>query len=236
MDSASTNAVALLAGIQGSMPQKATSLNAVASTRPDTAVSLVCAVDTWFMLVGTATTLAVTAPADPHGGLPGCESPRHIEDVSAPGVMCRGKRGQKRLAFRRRITSTTFLRFMNLTSDMVRHLDLDPDSLARVVHTDRRSVQVAVGEQTNLTSTACRSPSQCHPTFQCEMRLRDGAGRVWPMTYEATTSSNQYHRRLAQGWREFCRHHEVRVGDAVDFRRRLPGEGVDLTVKVVRRR
>jgi hypothetical protein len=236
----STDATRLSVSL-GAVPNKMIVHPTASPPKLGASVQLMPLAGAWFMLVGVVTTLGLTVKQ------PGCalsktgahQSVGGESKFEAPqGVSAlRVKRAQAKREgipppVRRRITSTTFLRFMNLTSDMVRHLDLEPDrlSLACVVHTDRNRgpVQVAVGEQTK--------PPQHRPNFRCELRLRDGARRVWPVSYEATESSNQYHRRLVQGWRELCKHHGVRVGDAIDFLRCPPGGEADLDVRIIRRR
>ena len=87
------------------------------------------------------------------------------------------------------------------------------------------------------TSTACTSHNQ-HRTFRSTLTLRDSAGCVWPVVYEASTSNRQYHRRLSEGWAAFCRHHGVEINDTIEFRRCLKRSLNDgmLAARVVRRR
>ncbi len=236
----STDATRLSVSL-GAVPNKRTVHPTSPPPKLGASVPLMPLAEAWFMLVGVVTTLGLTVK-QPGGALSKSGAHQSVggeskfdapQSVSAPRVKrAQAKREGSPPPVRRRITSTTFLRFMNLTSDMVRHLVLAPDklSLACVVHADRnrRPAEAAAGEQTK--------PPHHRPTFRCELRLRDGARRVWPVSYEATESSNQYHRRLVQGWREFCKHHGVRVGDAIDFVRCSPGGEADLDVRIIRRR
>ena len=66
------------------------------------------------------------------------------------------------------------------------------------------------------------------------MTLRDPAGCTWPVVYDASVSNRQYHRRLSDGWDAFCRHHGVKVNDAIEFRRCLTPVNIDsLAVRVL---
>ena len=258
MSTAPSDAAAVSTVSRDSMPPKTPFLQSAAPSPGVGAPALPAFVaDAWFMSVGILTTLAVTMPpADRYGGSLQSGAPHgdavylsacgasHRGSVSVPRVNGRSKRDLPAPSFRRRITSSTFLRFMNVTDDMARRLGLEPASLAPAcVH---EACQTAAGGRTLLTlagqrkspttSRACRTLTQHRPNFRIQLRLRDGSGRLWPMSYETTTSHNQYHRRLVHGWREFCRHHDLRVGDAVDFSRSPRGGQMDVDVKIVRRR
>jgi len=87
-----------------------------------------------------------------------------------------------------------------------------------------------VGCPTPLSQTKFRR------LFRCWLTLRDSADQDWPVLYEATLSCNQYHRRLSDGWRDFCCERGVRMGDVVEFRRRPLLNEHTLAVRVVKRR
>jgi len=149
-----------------------------------------------------------------------------------------------RPVFRRKVTSITMMRAMHVTQAMADFLGLHVDAVTAAVHDDWQCLDggtVVVERKSrglqDSTSTACKSHKQ-HLAFRSTLTLRDSAGFVWPVVYEASTSNRQYHRRLSEGWAAFCRHHGVEINDTIEFRRCLKRSYNDgmLAVRVVRRR
>jgi hypothetical protein len=157
-------------------------------------------------------------------------------------------------AVRRKITSTTALRIMHVTQDMMASLSL-PDN-----RSDASSPPHETGEDTALPHSsgqgsdhacldgraALHAPSSFHapdkakantplstPRMAFVVTLLDTEGNTWPITYEQVVSANQYHRRFHAGWRDFCCHHQVRVGDTIEFQRVCPPDPTLLQVKVL---
>lgn len=127
--------------------------------------------------------------------------------------------------FRRKVSSTTTLRNMRVIKDMAEHLGLHPLS-SEVVEVGPRQ-QLATTTIKDLTDVSGLHPdgkSQArsvskdrYPVFRSTITLQDPAGRNWPVVYEAFMSNRQYHRRLSEGWRAFCRHHGVKVNHTIEF-------------------
>lgn len=140
-------------------------------------------------------------------------------------------RSERPAYFRRRITSATTLRSMHVTQAMVERLGLhekwDVVDSSQPNEEQGRSRPDGQGPPTT---------SDRHPVFRRIITLRDTAGQVWPVVYDASMSNRQYHRRLSAGWAAFCRHHGMSVNDTVEFRRcSSPTDAVDLVVRVTRR-
>ena len=153
--------------------------------------------------------------------------------------------------FRRRITSETLLRCMYVTRAMAACLELPGEDFdlelpaassptgqqdfnngvdgLRALRTPRESASSSLSRP----SGAGRSSSQkCQ--VQWALTLRDSCGTVWPVTYETVLTCGQYHRRLSQGWRAFCRHHDLQTGDTVLFRRCPSGDSYAVAVRISR--
>jgi hypothetical protein len=113
--------------------------------------------------------------------------------------------------YRRKITSSTALRFMHVTLDMVKCLGLhsgcpaSPTSLPSPAGSPGRSTGDV--HASSLEPEKGDNASRNLPLFQCSLTLRDATGSLWPISYEFVISSNQYHRRFSKGWRDLCRHH-----------------------------
>jgi len=152
--------------------------------------------------------------------------------------------------FRRTMSSAPALRCLYVTQGMAACLGFHD----MMEYSNERLLKASFGRQSQATVLAtctndqknlqslCGSPgnqacpaSPSSPGFRMTLTMRDPAGHAWPVVYEATLTSRQYHRRLTNGWREFCRHHHVRHGDVVAFRRCAPGDPDTMTVRVVRR-
>jgi hypothetical protein len=169
--------------------------------------------------------------------------------------------------FQRKITNTTFLRYMHVAQGMADCLGLRGDWLERVgtrgggdavMHLLDFDNSVPAPAPVELAQPVVLSPVENHshktiqldltdapmPTvqtsfrrlFRCPLTLRDQSGREWPVIYDATLSGKQYHRRLSEGWRDFCRDQGVRVGDVVEFRRCPPPDESALRVRIMKRR
>ena len=150
-------------------------------------VPLMPLAEAWFMLVGVVTTLGLTVK-QPGGALSKSGAHQSVggeskfdapQSVSAPRVKrAQAKREGSPPPVRRRITSTTFLRFMNLTSDMVRHLVLAPDklSLACVVHADRNRRPVRGGRR--RADQTASTPPNLSMRAQTARRGAQGVARV----------------------------------------------------------
>ena len=70
--------------------------------------------------------------------------------------------------------------------------------------------------------------------FHTKIMVIDLHQKCWPVKFSFHVTSKQYHRKLGQGWHDFCVAHGVRVGDAVEFRR-LSGRLVSVHVRVLKR-
>ncbi len=77
-----------------------------------------------------------------------------------------------------------------------------------------------------LTGASTRPSPTSQPLSKHVLMVRDTDSNAWPVVYEATLSCRQRHRRLSKGWRDFCRHHGVHIGDSLEFERCLPCERV----------
>jgi hypothetical protein len=204
----------------------------------------------WFTLVGMTTTLALTRlPADRPDGLAKVATPHttHAGVGLAEAIPRSTRQGmcdqachavRRRRAVRRRITSATSLRLMHVTEYMAQSLGLSLDRLSFAGLECHQSCiterpKHAIAEDQPAQAVCCTS-TRVRPIFRCKIMLRDKTGSMWPVAYEATASLKQYHRRLTQGWREFCGHHDLRVGDAVDFSPCPPGDVTTLAVAIVR--
>ena len=71
--------------------------------------------------------------------------------------------------------------------------------------------------------------------FHTKIMVIDLHQKCWPVKFSFHVTPKQYHRKLGQGWHDFCVAHGVRVGDAVEFRR-LSGRLVSVQVRVLKRR
>lgn len=136
---------------------------------------------------------------------------------------------------RRKITSSTILRSMHVTKVMADCLGLHYARPHEGDSTGHAMAEVTLqlgGQGQGVTVVNCDR----HPAFRRVIALRDTVGNVWPVVYEGSMSNRQYHRRLSDGWGAFCRHHDVKVSDTVEFRRYLKPMSVDsLSVRVIRR-
>ncbi len=151
------------------------------------------------------------ADAMEHPGGPGGAHPCRPND-RRPG------RRVARPVFRKTVTNATSLRNMHVTLGMVDVLGL-------------HEMEALPGKPTGAMSP----PSTSQLLYKHVLMLRDTNANAWPVVYEATLSCRQCHRRLGKGWRDFCRHHGVQIGDSLEFERCLPCEPELLRVRVVRR-
>ena len=118
------------------------------------------------------------------------------------------------MGFQKRISSSTGLRSLFLTSAMFERL------LGDII------VNV------NLKATIRAPCASGRPIIDTTIVIRDANMRDWPVNFKTIVSSNQYHRCLKSGWSRFCSANKVGVGDVVEFRR-LPGECITLHARVL---
>ena len=145
-----------------------------------------------------------------------------------------------RLTFRRSVSSSTALRCLFVTQAMATCLSLrdeehESENAGSTVTTVDDDISLAGAGSLQQSSVKASLSPTAIPVFCRTLTMRDSAGQVWPVVYEGIQTCGQHHRRLTHGWREFCRHHQVRHGDAVEFRRCAPGNQDTVTVRVVRR-
>ncbi len=152
-----------------------------------------------------------------------------------------------RPVFCRRVTNKTSLRCMFVTQEMAACLGLrdvsDSASLAQLTSTVQGSQGPAAPaapsgqalHQDQQHAASALQPPLSKVLFQRMLTMRDPAGQVWPVMYEAVFTAGQYHPRLANGWSAFCRHHQVRPGETVEFRRCARGNPDAMTARVIRR-
>ena len=178
---------------------------------------------------------------------------RHTRPAHVPRL--EQSAASNRPVFRRRITSDTVLRCMYVTRAMAACLDLPDEEVCLFGSAAAASGSSPVGPPGCQGGGSVRAPTTPHgcassppPSARTAHRsgslpkrlkqwlviLLDTSGNVWPVTYEAVLTCGQYHRRFSQGWRDFSRHHALRSGDAVLFRRCPPGDGCTMTVRIVR--
>ncbi|WIA08407.1 hypothetical protein OEZ86_011011 [Tetradesmus obliquus] len=69
--------------------------------------------------------------------------------------------------------------------------------------------------------------------FKVQVKLVDGVGQIWPVTYEGVMCAGQRHLRLTCGWSEFIKAKRLTIGDAVTFERR-GGNRTALAVAIAR--
>lgn len=137
-----------------------------------------------------------------------------------------------RSTFRRKITSHTSLRSMHVTKAMAESLGLHWQLSGEGVGGSESAGKADSRPGGENASAWLRDDR--YPVFRHAMTLQDTKGYIWPVLYEAVMSGCQYHRRLSDGWRAFCRHHGVSLNDTIEFRRCGTSIG-DLAVRVVRR-
>jgi len=181
-------------------------------------------------------------------------APRQRHPRPAPVPRLEQSAASNRPVFRWRITSETCLRCLYVTRAMAACLEL-PDDEVRLGCAAAASGSSPVGQPGCQGGGSVRAPTTPHgcassppPSARTAHRggrlpkchkqwlviLLDTSGNVWPVTYEAVLTCGQYHRRFSQGWREFSRHHALRSGDVVLFRRCPPRDGCTMTVRIVR--
>ena len=168
----------------------------------------------------------------------------------------RGKTITRPSRVRRRIANSTCLRVLFVTSGMFETLlpDLgqqgEEHGYALSESMDRgpeKSVQHGGSASSNIESESSSDGFHCHqpavkklgnkvgrrPQINTTILINDSNKRQWSVAFVTQDKSNQYHRRLWTGWADFCEANDVRIGDAVEFRR-LPGRIINLHARVLR--
>ena len=168
----------------------------------------------------------------------------------------RGKRTFRPSRVRRRIANSTCLRVLFVTSGMFETLlpDLglqgEEHGYALSESMDQgleKSVQHGGTASSSIESQSYGDGFHCHqsavkkldnkvagrPQINTTILINDSNKRQWSVAFVSQDKYNQYHRRLCTGWADFCEANDVRIGDAVEFRR-LPGRIITLHACVLR--
>ena len=172
-----------------------------------------------------------------------------IRRLSNPDIP---KLQQRPLRVWRRITHASCLWSMYVPESMCRHLlpNIGTDGEEHGYALSRCALDANVGGTANqgaaaghasagnsigqMTPPGCTFPAKPHPgTFHTKIMVADVHQKCWPVKFSFHVTPKQYHRKLGQGWHEFCVAHAVGVGDAVEFRR-LSGRFVTLHALVLK--
>ena len=128
---------------------------------------------------------------------------------------------------RRRMTNASSLRVVYITKAMAERLLAD-------VGAGGEEHGFGLSADDHAVNSGWLLSQACLP-LQTTIMLEDCSGVHWPVKLVGSMAARQVHRRMTAGWHEFCVAHDVRLGDAVEFRR-VKGRFICLHARVMRRR
>ena len=128
---------------------------------------------------------------------------------------------------RRRMTNASSLRVVYITKSMAERLLAD-------VGAGGEEHGFGLSADEHAVNSGWLLSQACLP-LQTTIMLEDCSGVHWPVKLVGSMAARQVHRRMTAGWHEFCVAHDVRLGDAVEFRR-VKGRFICLHARVMRRR